>query len=233
MSPMTVGIPDKTETPTFSPLGDARSRSDLVVESIRGAILSGNLRPGEVLVERRIADELQVSKTPVREALIVLARSGLVEVTRNRGSAVRELTLGEVRDIYEMRALIEPRAVASAVDNPATSFAEAQAALDEASAFSAAGGNGDRALANRRFHRAMYRGCTNRFLVASLDRMQDLTALATTGILWEKWPTWNREADEHQEQLDAAKRGYSKRVEALVRTHIERSLERIKTLQDD
>lgn len=203
------------------------------MESIRGAILSGKLRPGEVLVERRIADELQVSKTPVREALIVLARSGLVEVTRNRGSAVRELTFDEVRYIYEMRALIEPRAVASAVADPATSFAEAQAALDEAAAFGAAGGNGDRALANRRFHRAMYRGCKNSFLVASLDGMQDLTALATAGVLWEKWPTWEREADEHQEQLDAAKRGDSELVEALVRTHIEQSVERIKALQSE
>jgi len=231
---MAIGIPDRAaEASTFSPLGDARSRSDLVVESIRGAILSGKLAPGEMLVERRIADELQVSKTPVREALIVLARSGLVDVTRNRGSAVRELSLGEVRHIYEMRALIEPWAVGSALANPGNTFIEAQAALDEAAAFGAVGDQGARALSNRRFHRIMYRACDNTFLVAALDGMQDMTALATTGILWEKWPTWDAEAAEHQALLDAANTGDRDLVESLVRSHIEHTLDRIRMLQSE
>ena len=228
---MVISTPDNTgASATFSPLGDARSRSDLVVESIRGAILAGKLSPGEVLVERSIADELQVSKTPVREALIVLARSGLVEVARNRGSAVRRLTLPEVRQIYEMRAQLEPWAVASAVGNPAADFSEAQHALDEAAEFERVGDMGSHALANRRFHRALYRACENTFIVNALDRLQDLTALATTGILWENWPTWAEESDEHQTILEAARERDGSRVEELARTHIQRTVERVRKL---
>lgn len=228
---MVISMPDSTgAAATFSPLGDARSRSDLVVESIRGAILGGKLNPGEVLVERRLADELQVSKTPVREALIVLARSGLVEVTRNRGSAVRRLTLPEVRQIYEMRAQLEPWAVASAVGNPTADFSEAQRALDEAAEYERVGDSGNHALANRRFHRAMYRACENEFIVNALEGLQDLTALATVGILWENWPTWTDESHEHRAILEAARDGDAARAEELARAHIERTVARIREL---
>jgi len=226
---MVLNAPDGTEVgTTFSPLGDARSRSDLIVESIRAAILGGKLAAGELLVERRLADELQVSKTPVREALIVLARSGLVEVARNRGSAVRLLTLPEVRQIYEMRALLEPWAVASAIGNPAADFAQAERALDEAAGFERVGDVGNHALANRRFHRAMYQDCENEFIVDALDGLQDLTALATVSVLWENWPTWRDESTEHRAILEAARAGEPQEASNLVRAHIERTVERIR-----
>ncbi|WP_246087431.1 GntR family transcriptional regulator [Paramicrobacterium agarici] len=136
-----------------------------------------------------------------------------------------------MRQIYEMRLQLEPWAVASAVSRPDVTFTDAQAALDEAKTFREAGEQGSQALANRRFHRAMYRACDNDFVVSALDGLQDLTALATTGILWENFPTWEKESDEHQAILEAATAGEAAKVEALSREHIERSVELVRHLQ--
>lgn len=213
---------------TFPPLGESRTRSDLVVESIRTAILSGKLRPREVLVERRIGEELGVSKTPVREALIVLAQNGLLEVTRNKGMAVRELSLTDVRHVFEQRILLEPWAVADAVRRGTIAIAAAANSLDEARAFAEAGDTAGHALANRRFHRELYSGCENSFITHALDGLSDVTALATTGVLWENWPTFDEEGIEHRAILDAAVAGDADGAAALVRNHIETSVARVK-----
>src|ERR1700736_458108 len=89
-------------------LGEAHSPlHDQVVTELRHAILSGRLKPGERLVEERLADELGVSRNPVREAIRALASEGLIEVTARRGAAVATMTEQEVRETIELRALLE------------------------------------------------------------------------------------------------------------------------------
>jgi DNA-binding GntR family transcriptional regulator len=89
-------------------LGEAHSPlHDQVVTELRQAILSGRLKPGERLVEGRLADELGVSRNPVREAIRALASEGLIEVTARRGAAVATLTEQEARETIELRALLE------------------------------------------------------------------------------------------------------------------------------
>lgn len=76
-------------------------------ERLRDDILSGVLRPGDPLVESRIAEELGVSKTPVREALIRLQRDGLVTIEPYRGARVIELAPEDIREILELRLVLE------------------------------------------------------------------------------------------------------------------------------
>lgn len=78
-----------------------------VVMELRQAILSGRLKPGERLIEGRLADELGVSRNPVREAIRALASEGLIEVTARRGAAVATMTEQEARETIEVRALLE------------------------------------------------------------------------------------------------------------------------------
>ena len=78
-----------------------------VYERLRDEIVSGALRPGAQLVEARIAEELGVSKTPVREALIRLQRDGLVEIEPYRGARVLEPSADDVREVLELRLLLE------------------------------------------------------------------------------------------------------------------------------
>ncbi|NUL47112.1 GntR family transcriptional regulator [Cellulosimicrobium funkei] len=215
---------DAASLTPLPPLNAAPTRTELIVESLKEAIFSGRLKPGEVLVERRIAEQLGVSKTPVREALIVLQRSGLVAVGQ-RSITVRNLSFTDIRHVYEQRVLLEPWAIIDAA-RADTEFSAASLALEEARRHAAAGDNAARALANRRFHRGMYAGSENTIIVTSLDGLQDLTALAVVGVLWEHWPQWEAEGAEHEAILEAARGGNPERSAELMRRHITTSIER-------
>jgi DNA-binding GntR family transcriptional regulator len=78
-----------------------------VYERLRDGIVSGTLEPGVQLVEARIAEELGVSKTPVREALIRLQRDGLVSIEPYRGARVVKPSPEDVREILELRSVLE------------------------------------------------------------------------------------------------------------------------------
>jgi DNA-binding GntR family transcriptional regulator len=215
------------QAPTLPPLGRSTTRSDLVAASIKSAILSGHLRPDELLVERRIAEQLGVSKTPVREALISLTSSGLLTPTRNRGIAVRRLRAEDVQRIYEMRMLVEPWAAGQVAGSGSFDADEARHALEDAARFLEADDHAGLSLANRRFHRCLYSTCPNELVVRSLDDLQDLTALGTVSLLWEQWPTWRHEAHEHRDILAAMRERRAADAEELLRGHIQRSITRL------
>lgn len=210
------------------PLTGPASRTDLVAESVRDAILSGELGPGETLVERKLSELLGVSKTPVREALISLSHTGLVTVAPNRGITVRRLTLPDMREVYELRMLLEPWAArTTARAQAAEAIQEAQEALNEAAGLLGSDDHLRLSMANRRFHRALYSRCGNDLVISQLDGLQDLTALGAVNLLWQRWPTWRAEFVEHAEILSAASGGDEPRVESLVRNHIEQSVTKL------
>lgn len=127
-----------------------------VANVIRDAILGGNLLPGSPLVEKAIAEDLDISRAPVREAIRMLAKEGLVESVPYKGSHVRRLSARDVEEIYSMRGLLERYAVRSALTSePMPSLAPLEAAC---AAMDTAATSGDlRALtaADERFHRAL------------------------------------------------------------------------------
>jgi len=92
-----------------------RPRGDAYHE-IRRRVVEGRLRPGERLVEQRLAEELDLSRTPVREALRMLQSEGLVQFEANRGARVRSLSIGEIGDLYELRGRLEGMAAELAAE---------------------------------------------------------------------------------------------------------------------
>jgi len=210
----------------LSPVARSTTRTDLVADAIRTAILSGRLAQGETLVERRLAERLGVSKTPVREALIGLAATGLVVIGPNRGVTVRVVDRADLRKAYEVRLLLEPWAIgrAAASGHPADGAREA---LAEAQALLAGTDTAALSLANRRFHRELYARCGNELVVAQLDTLQDLAALGSVTVLWRDRPTWPEEHEEHEAVLAAVEAGDAALAERLTRGHIERSVARL------
>jgi DNA-binding GntR family transcriptional regulator len=219
-------------------------RTAAVLDAIKRAILAGELRPGQSLVEAELAQRLGVSKTPVREALKTLAGAGLVTMSPYRGATVRAIDADTARAIYDMRLLLEPEAVRRAVlraaadaeaadpaypvdpapsgyragpaaDGPA-GLAAARAALDRADA---AADEAERSLANREFHRALYLDCGNPLLVGVLDDLRDQTALVSAAA-WQQEPSWRHEAGEHRAILAAAAAGDADHAARLVAAHI-------------
>lgn len=216
-----------TSTQPLFDLGPTTSRTDLVSSAIRTSILDGTFQPGDVLVERHLAEQYGVSKTPVREALIMLERSRLLVSNRNRGMTVRTLTLREIRHVYEERLLLEPWALGQVVNAGATDFSEASRALEESSAHVSTRDPGAKVIANRRFHRALYSKCENELVVEALDRLQDLVAFAAVSVLWPERDTSDDEAEEHQKVLDAAIAGADGLATELLRDHIQTSITRV------
>jgi DNA-binding GntR family transcriptional regulator len=84
-----------------------RNASVAATELIREAIIDGRLEPGRRLKEEELARELGISRTPVREALLMLQAEGLVVATPNRGAIVRVHTPEDLDDLYQLRALLE------------------------------------------------------------------------------------------------------------------------------
>ena len=204
--------------------GALPSRTVAVLEAIKHAILTGELRPGQALVETDLAEVLGVSKTPVREALKTLAGAGLVTMNPYKGAAVRVVDDELARHVYDARLLLEPEALARAVTRghdwrPAhAALTRADHALDQA----------ERSLANRDFHRELYAGCGNPLLIKMLDDLRDQTALVSVAA-WRHepdWlldgtsPSWEHEAAEHRTVLRAAEDGDAERAAALLRGHI-------------
>lgn len=82
---------------------------------IKDAIESGALNTGEPLSENRLSQEIEISRTPIREALRVLAQEGYVRIVPAKGAFVSEISLEDVKEIYDIRKLLEPFAALSAV----------------------------------------------------------------------------------------------------------------------
>jgi DNA-binding GntR family transcriptional regulator len=201
--------------------GALPSRTVVVLEAIKHAILAGELKPGQALVETDLAEVLGVSKTPVREALKTLAGAGLVSMSPYKGAAVRVVDDEQARHVYDARLLIEPEALARAVTrghdwHPAhAALARADLAADRA----------ERSLANRDFHRELYAGCGNPLLIKTLDDLRDQTALVSAAAWrqepdWLSTPSWEHEAAEHRAVLLAAEDGDAERAAGLLRDHI-------------
>ena len=209
-------MPDLVLSPTrgFAP-GALPSRTEAVLEAIKHAILTGEFKPGQALVETDLAAKLGVSKTPVREALKTLAGTGLVTMSPYKGGAVREMDRAHARCIYDMRLLLEPVAAGRTVATR-NDWSAARRALEAADVSVDAA---DRSLANRAFHREMYLGCGNPLLVRTLDGLRDQTALVSAAA-WAQRPSWEREAAEHRAILAAAEGGDGDEVRNLMRSHI-------------
>ncbi|MGW7070172.1 GntR family transcriptional regulator [Streptomyces sp. NPDC054855] len=196
------------------------SRTQYVLEAVKHRILTGQLAPGQPLVETELAAQFAVSKTPVREALKTLAGTGLVVMSQYKGATVRTVDAAMAQEVYDVRLLLEPEALRRTVRGGAH-LEEARDALERAdSAVDAA----ERSLANREFHRALYVPCGNPLLSRMLDDVRDQAALVSA-VAWATLPSWEREAAEHREILrlalageaDAAARGLHDHIASFVR----------------
>jgi DNA-binding GntR family transcriptional regulator len=131
---------------------------DTVVVRLRDSIISGDLAPGLRLREEQLAQALDVSRGPVRDALRQLEREGLVARRRNRGAAVAELSRSDLDEIFSLRLGVEPIATEWAARHAsAADCAEMRAVIDTFSSIAPSASAYDAAEADLRFHDVVYR----------------------------------------------------------------------------
>ena len=144
---------------------DTRPLRQQIADALQGAILSGEIKPGAALIETDIAGRLGVSRAPVREALQLLANSGLVETVPYRGTTVRHLTADDVEEVYSMRTVLETFALRRAMARDAGATARSLRGICDAMGQYAGGGDWNQVSAeDERFHRQLIAMAEHRLL---------------------------------------------------------------------
>jgi DNA-binding GntR family transcriptional regulator len=189
------------------PLGrlpPSTTRADQVYEILREAIADGSLVPGSLHTAQSIADRLDVSRTPVREALLQLGREGMVTQQRNRGVQVRENSPHDLEEIFHLRLLLEVPATALAVKRDGAGLVKRARRAFEAMHAGAIAGDEQRLWRHdRAFHAEILNASGNLRLAAIVDGLR-------AQLLLGDWTTVARQArslveiaDEHRPILTA------------------------------
>jgi len=93
------------------------SRTTIAYDALKSSILTNQIKPGDYLSENQLAQSLGMSRTPIREAIKVLANEGLLEIHNGVGIFVKQVTIKEISDLFEVRALLECKALHTALNN--------------------------------------------------------------------------------------------------------------------
>jgi len=189
-------------------------------DDIKARILALELAPGRKLPAQDIADRLGLSRTPVREALQRLAQDGLVERVGGWGFTVRRMTRDDIRDVFEMRLVMEPQLASLAAGRLGTAGVERLAVLLEAA--EAAMESGGYLLRSRDFHSAIARATGNRLLIAAQLGLNDRIQIIGNALI-ARYPERLQEVvGENREILSALAAADLHRLDVAVRRHIER-----------
>lgn len=213
------------EPPRIQPIEEQPSLSDQVYAALREAILSGVFAPGDQVHEGEIAKQLNVSKTPVREALSSLRAKGLLIPSLKRGILVAEVDARSVRELYEVRAVLEPEAIRHSVRRADTKLIAARGhkLLDEAQRQGKRQDLNAMSQFNRDFHELLYEDCDNAKMKLILNDMRDQLQFAAVWGWRGVTSSWEYERAEHLAILDAVAKGDAERAAELSKEHIERA----------
>jgi DNA-binding GntR family transcriptional regulator len=190
-----------------------------VLQQVRAEIISGHSAPGTILTVPSLAADLGVSTTPVREALLELARSGLIEPMRNRGFRVVAPTVEELRNLFDMRELLEVRAAEIVALKPQKNLDGARRLADDV----ARAVNDDDVQAyleaDRRFHHDFIAAAGNelmtRMAMALRDKMR-LYGISSRAGLERQLAS----VSEHYQIIERALAGDGETIKTLLRHHI-------------
>ncbi|MFK8253933.1 GntR family transcriptional regulator [Ancylobacter terrae] len=198
-------------------IGRMASASEVIFESLRDAITRGDLAEGEALRQDHIARLFNVSRIPVREALTRLEEQGFVATQRYKGAVVSSLSIAEIEEIFDFRALLETEVIRLSVAR-ITEGALARAA-EACRAFAREGDPAQWGELNRRFHYALYEDAGRPYYLqtigAALDKVERY--LRAQLILTDGMATARAE---HEAILDACLARDAGRAADLTRAHI-------------
>jgi DNA-binding GntR family transcriptional regulator len=149
---------------------ERRTTQELVFEFLRDAILSGRLRGGSHLVQDRIATELNVSRVPVREALLQLESEGLVRMEAHRGASVVWLSPEQIQEIFEIRCILISAAIRLVV--PGLSDDQLARLEQVAESWDTETSAGARAQLNWAFWGTLFEGLQRPRLLATIEKLR-------------------------------------------------------------
>ncbi|NQV54300.1 MAG: GntR family transcriptional regulator [Rhodospirillales bacterium] len=205
---------------------------DGVYDQIRVHILSCELAPGTRIHENDLAARFNVSKSPVRDALLRLQEQGLIEVLPRKGYRVRPISVTDVRELYEMRLIYEKATIHRAI---AEASNQELAGLDKYRSAGAGPQLVDWVRYNRDFHRAIAEMAGNARLAKSaaevIDQFDRLTFLGVSNVT--DGAAADKLVDEHCALIDAIQARDKGLAGRLITDHIKRSRKRVFQVLDN
>jgi len=210
---------------------DSGSRAPSLAEQaylrLRQEILTCTLSPGQVVSERELARQYEMSKTPIREALTQVCHDGLVQRLPGRGYMVAPITIKDVRDLFDLRLILEVAAAERAALDPSPAQV---GALKEMSAVSYRLDDHESHIlflkANRRFHLTLAEAAANRRLVGMLEGLMiEMDRLFHLGLRLRD--SGEEMKQEHQEVVAALETGDVEGVRNAITRQIITSRDRI------
>lgn len=222
-------VPIKNSVPLTAFAGASRQTAhEYVREVLRRAILNGELETGSRLVQAEIAATLEVSTTPVREALRDLASEGLIRFDPHRGAVVAELSGEELREIYEIRQILEPHAMRQAVpalgESTLEQLRKLQARMTEARH------SASFVDLNRTFHMMIYEAASSPRLVAIIRSLEDAAVMYIGAALETNPGLRDAAVHDHGEILAALERRDAEAAVDAITRHLQLPLEALRHL---
>ena len=196
------------------------SLSRQAYQRIRDKIITLQLSPGALVNEAALIDELQIGRTPIREALQRLACEGLVVLRPRRGAFVASLSITDLQQIFELRRILEGYAAVLAAERATEADLTAmEATLTKLHEADRRGDAQAYIEVDRAFHRALARGAHNRFLEYILTRMYHLN-LRLWYLALDKIGPMRETIEEHRRVLEAVARHDGPQAGAAIGDHI-------------
>ncbi len=195
------------------------SLADIIITSLRSAIIAGALPAGHRLRERDLSTLFQCSSTPVREALHRLEGEGLVKVHQRRGVEVTSLSVTEVEDMYELRIVLECYAAAKAARSRPSTEALAEAAGIVAKQLRGSDDSGLDPL-DAEFHRALTALARNEVVANTVERTTRQIEAVQARVKAVVAGGRTKAAAAHEQILAAVAEGKPQRAEKLMREHL-------------
>lgn len=190
---------------------------DWVAQQLRERILGGAYPGGSALRQEELAEQLGVSRMPVREALRQLAAEGLVVLYPHRGAVVAELSPAELEEIYQMRSVLEPLALGLAIPNLSKGqLGRAEDALDRAEQETSGGRLSE---LNWAFHAALYEPADRPRLLATIQNLH-LNVDRYMRVILTVMHHREQSNREHRTLLEACRAKDSQQATALLQQHI-------------
>ena len=200
---------------------------DVVFNTLRQAILRGDLKPGERLIESSLANKLGVIRTPVREAIHKLEQEGLVLMIPRRGAEVAQITEKSLRDVLEVRGALEELAVRLACERmTGQALGELNRAAER---FEKTLGSSDItsvAEADVAFHDVIYMATDNQRLIALLNNLREQMYRYRVEYL-KRGECHAQLLSEHQEIIEAITNKEVERAVAVTCRHIDNQVEAV------
>lgn len=200
------------------------SGRDKAYAYLKDTVLTDPGMQGAFLSEQELADRIGVSRTPVREALLQLAAEDLVELVPKRGARVSPLTGREIRELMELRGIVERYAAQQLVSAGAASVAELRSLLERQRELTGADQAREFIAVDHRFHSALVSAVGNALLDRHYDGLRSRQVRAGVVALFNQQGRQQAVLEEHEAILDALAAGDAQAAWAAIDHHLESTL---------